>query len=312
MNTNDGTECSLPASASAGGKAILLGEHAVVYGHPAVAVPVPGLRVKVTLDRGEGWQLAGGNTDDLGVLDRARDAVLEAAGWTGDIPRIRTEGSLPLSCGLGSSAALGVALARAVLKALGRPEDPDVVRLLANTSESVFHGNPSGVDVATILAGEPILFRKGVPPKPAPVTGRFDLWVVDSGVRSSTAQVVSSVARLREAHPRRLALALEGIGDAARDGREALASGSVPGLAAAMTRAMENLRVLQVSHPVIEGVAQAALEAGAVAVKLSGAGQGGVVLLLGPEPSWDPGAQIAGCQVLTRVPIQPASAIFAR
>ncbi len=304
MNVNEPSNGTLPASASAGGKAILLGEHAVVYGHPAVAVPVPGLQVSVTLDRGTGWQMAGGDTGDLGVLDRARDAVLTAAGWDGDALRVTTAGNLPLSCGLGSSAALGVALARAVLRAMGKAEDTERVRQLANASEAVFHGNPSGVDVATILAGEPILFCKGSAPRPAPVGGRFDLWVVDSGVRSSTSEVVASVARLREQHPRRLAAALEGIGAAARDGRRALEQGSITGLAAAMTQAMDNLRVLEVSHPVIEGVAQAALGAGAAAVKLSGAGQGGVVLLLGPQPSWDPGPTVAGCPVLTRVPIE--------
>ncbi len=286
------------ATGSAGGKTILLGEHAVVHGSEALALPIQDLRIQVDLSPGGGWSVDEGV--DLDPLRRARDAVLDAAGWSGAPPHVATRATLPPACGLGSSAAFSVALARAVLAALGRPAAPEDVGPLADRAEAVFHGNPSGIDVATVLSDAPIRFRKGAAPAPVAVGGAFHLWVVDTGIRSSTSRVVGAVADLRrrrhdvvEAHFRRIA-------GAVRRGIAALAGGSVDALGAAMDDAMHGLRGIGVSHPVIEDVIRAALDGGATSAKLSGAGRGGVVLLLAPDAGWDPGPSVAGCRVLAR------------
>ncbi len=289
-----------PGRGAAGGKAILLGEHAVVYGVPAVAVPVTRLGVTVELSPGGGWDLqpdAAGHEADLA---RARDALLGAVGWTGDEPRVRIRSTLPTACGLGSSAAISVALARAVRDALGLGPDPGAEAALAGAAERVFHGNPSGVDVATVMAGGPIRFAAGEAAA-LPVGGRFDLWIVDTGVRSRTSEVVGAVAALRDRSPRRFADGLDAIRGATTDGISALAAGSRDALGAAMSAAMDGLRALDVSHPGIEAIVGAAGRAGAVAAKLSGAGRGGVVLLLAPDPGWSPGASPGGGTVVARV-----------
>lgn len=296
---------ALRGTGRAGGKAILLGEHAVVYGAPAVAIPVPDLEIRVEIGPGGDWDLPGDGVDPDGVdraaLDRARDAQLALLDWSGPPPGIRLHASLPPSCGLGSSAALGVALARALLACTGEPDEQGRVRELANASEQVFHERPSGVDVATVLAGTPIRFRRGEKPRTLHVHGQFDLFVVDTEVRSRTSEVVAAVAAHREAAPGEVIDAMDRLADHATEGGEALERGDAAALARAMTGAMEGLRILDVSHPAIEGVVDAALQAGASAAKLSGAGRGGIVLLLAPDPEWSPGPSVDGCPVLTRI-----------
>lgn len=288
----------LPALGRAGGKAILLGEHAVVYGGFAVAVPVNSLELTVLLDKGDGWSMS---EPPSPTLDRARDAVLQAAAWDGPSLRAEVASSIPLACGLGSSAALAVALARAVLTACCREHTSDDVRTLADAAERVFHGNPSGVDVATVVQGQPIRFRRGEEPRPLQASGRRDLWVVDTGIRSQTSEVVADVARLRRDDPARFATALEHIADSVSAGSSALDGGTAGEMAAAMDLAMVGLRGIDVSHPVIEEVLLDGVRRGALGGKLSGAGRGGVVLLLAPDPDWDPGDRVGGCAVLTRV-----------
>ncbi len=290
----------LPALGRAGGKAILFGEHAVVYGGVAVAVPVNSLELSILLDAGQGWSMSEAPSPKL---DRARDAILEASGWDGPSLRGVVESGIPLACGLGSSAAFSVALARAVLTASCREHGPDDVRALADVAEQVFHGNPSGVDVATIIHGHPIRFCRGEAPRPLATTGRFDMWIVDTGIRSETSAVVADVARLRSAHPRRSEAALGHIATSVADGMRALDGGTVQAMASAMDLAMEGLRGIGVSHPAIEDVLRDGRRRGALGGKLSGAGRGGVVLLLAPDPDWTPGDTVGDCSVLTRVTV---------
>ncbi len=294
-----------PGTGRAGGKTILLGEHAVVYGAPAVAIPVPDLTIRVDVGPWEGWDLSEAGAEPSGVdrvaLDRARDAQLELLGWSGPAPGIRIRASIPPSCGLGSSAALGVALARALLDAAGEPAAPPRVRALADASERVFHERPSGVDVATVLAGTPIRFRRGEDPRPLRVGGRFDLFVVDTRVRSRTSEVVAAVAARHESNPDVMAEAMRHLARLAGGGADALERGDHAALAAAMSGAMEGLRILDVSHPAVEEVVDAALNEGAAAAKLSGAGRGGIVLVLAPDAEWTPGPAVGGRPVLTRI-----------
>ncbi len=299
--SEDGTDMLGSGTGRAGGKAILLGEHAVVYGATAIAIPVPQLWVEVEVGPGSGWDMETPEGVDPDLLDRARDAQLAALGWPGRPPRIRIRANLPVSCGLGSSAALSVALARALLAASrGRGPAGRLIEL-ANASELVFHERPSGVDVATILAEVPIRFRRGEIPRPLRVEGRFDLWVVDSGVRSLTAEVVSAVAARRRSAAAETDAAMARLAGAAETGADALERGDRASLGQAMAGAMEGLRAIDVSHPAIERVVEEAKIRGALAAKLSGAGRGGIVLLLAPGRRWTPGPDVAGCPVLTRI-----------
>ena len=117
-------------TASAPGKCILFGEHAVVYGHPAVAVAIDqriNVKIELTKSNSHDWKL-----DGL-VFDPKRHPHIEALKqrlWPGELGApalsIHIEGEIPTASGLGSSAALSVAASAALRAARGRWLNGDV------------------------------------------------------------------------------------------------------------------------------------------------------------------------------------------
>src|SRR5439155_8793675 len=160
--------------ASAPGKVLLLGEHAVVYGHPALAAALS-RRVIVEVEEdpaGPSIELlapsptpSSTSTSAIPVPPELLRAVRDLALAAGAPPRFRARvrSELPLGGGLGSSAALGVALARAFAQLAGRDCAAERAEELALQLERVFHGAPSGADPAICARGGVILFRRGEP-----------------------------------------------------------------------------------------------------------------------------------------------------
>ena len=159
---------NLPARGRAAGKVILLGEHAVVYGRPALAAGLGlGLEVEVTASDGalrlesDLAALAEDPRPAALAVEAARALGLEPAGLT---VRIRSE--LPAGAGLGSSAALAIGVLRALAAATGRRLEPDEELALGRRLEAIFHGHPSGIDPAA--AAQPgsgcLRFVRGEPP----------------------------------------------------------------------------------------------------------------------------------------------------
>ncbi len=259
------------------GKVILLGEHAVVYGHPALAgalargvaatvADAPADRVRVAA-----WGLdAGGEHPAAVALGRIRQAFAVA----GHV-EVVGEADLPARAGLGSSAALSVAIARALAPGAG---DADIERA-AQEGEKVFHANPSGVDVALATRGGLGLFRRGAGLEP--IAARpFRLAIGLTGEPRDTAARVAHVAALRERDRAATDACLAALGELARAGREAL--GNPARLGALLDEAQRRLEALGLSSPGIDRLVTQARAAGALGAKLTGAGGGGAVIALAP------------------------------
>jgi mevalonate kinase len=270
------------------GKVILLGEHAVVYGLPAVAVGIDrGARADAAplTERGpcrllvRGWNVAVLEDDEGHDLARAFRALLGAA--RSDSPAlpacfVEVEADLPPGGGLGCSAAMGVAIARAIEPALG----DDALQVRAMAWERVFHGNPSGVDAAVAARGGCVFFRKGEPLERVRVRGPLHLCVGSTGIASSTKAMVEAVAALRARRPDVVAKSFEGMRSLVRNARLAIESGDRFALGRLMDLNQMLLAGLFVSSPEIEHLCALARDAGALGAKLTGAGGGGSVVAL--------------------------------
>jgi mevalonate kinase len=274
------------------GKVILLGEHAVVYGVPALAVGIGrGARATATpLERGPSrlhvvrWNITVRENDEEHDLARAFRALLDAT--RDDAPdlaphAVEVEAELPPGGGLGCSAAMGVAIARAIDPAAS----DDALQERAMAWERVFHGNPSGVDSAVAARGGCIFYRKGEALEPVRVRGALHLCVGSTGLASSTKSMVEAVARLRARRPEIVAKSFEGVRSLVSNARLAIEAGDRFALGKLMDLNQMLLGGLFVSTPEIERMCALAREAGALGAKLTGAGGGGSVVALVPSAS---------------------------
>jgi mevalonate kinase len=272
------------------GKVILLGEHAVVYGVPAIAVGIDrGARARATpLESGpsrlhvRGWNINVDESETVPDLARALRALLDSVRTT--LPAlapkaIDVEADLPPGTGLGCSAAMGVAIARA----LDPHASDDALQARAMAWERVFHGNPSGVDAAVAARGGCIFFRKGETLEPVRVGGTLHLCIGSTGTASSTRSMVDAVARLRARRPQVVETSFEAVRSLVHSARLAIGASDRFTLGRLMDLNQTLLNALFVSTPDIERMCAVARSAGAIGAKLTGAGGGGSVVALVPS-----------------------------
>lgn len=278
-------------------KVILLGEHSVVYGHPAVALPLHDLRMRATAVPVPGPSRLC-SLDYRGPIDRsgprfacvarAFDKAREFSGRLGQSFEITTRSDFPHARGLGSSAAASGAVIRAVLDACRRDASADELFALTQMAERVAHGNPSGLDAAATSSSSPIRFQGG---RMRPVSQRIahaHLVIADSGVQGSTREAVSGLRRRYEQDAEGVGPLIDGLGALARTAITALHDGDAPALGEAMNRAHTVLAGLDLSLPVLDRLVGAARRAGALGAKFTGGGLGGcVIALTGSEGAAD-------------------------
>jgi mevalonate kinase len=278
------------ARAAAPGKVILFGEHAVVYGRPALAVPVAQVRAVATVEPG-GAALAIEAVDlrrryDLAAA-AAHDPLALAArlviGAGLSVPPagvVRIESTIPIASGLGSGAAVCTALVRALAAALDLELSTAEVSAMVFETETVLHGTPSGIDNTVVAFEQPVYFVRGQPPVPLRVGKPFHLLVADTGRPSPTRRAVGDVRAAYEREPARLTALFDEIAGVVDDARRRIESGQPAALGPLMTRNQALLRGLGVSSPELDDLAARAVAAGALGAKLSGAGRGGNLLAL--------------------------------
>ena len=261
------------SSGRAPGKVLLLGEHAVVHGQPALAAAIARfVTVEVEPAAAPRLELPGGIETPHAIAQAAATMAREAGFGGGFLARVQSE--IPLGSGLGSSAALGVALARAFKPGCA----PDEAARLAMHLERVLHGAPSGVDPAVCARGGVIWFVRGEPPVVEPVRGEASLVVALTGIARGTHTTVLPLSERRRRAPEQIEPLLWRLGELAREGRRDFETSALAALGARFDEAHAILRELGVSCPELEEKVLALRAAGALGAKLTGAGGGGAAI----------------------------------
>lgn len=248
------------------GKVILLGEHAVVYGYRAIAAAVD-LYTTVKLQARSGPTALEYSSIQDERLAGALATILPSEGFG-----VSIKSTLPIGCGMGSSAALAVATVRAVAASEGRVATFAECYEKAFALERVFHGNPSGLDHAVSAMGAPVIYRRGHPAEALPFARPIRLVVANTGVPGNTADMVAAVKA------RKPSSELLRLGALAEMAAARLALGQSIG--EFLTEAHRLLRKIGVSTPQLDNLCRAMIAAGAHGAKLAGAGGGGIVIAL--------------------------------
>jgi mevalonate kinase len=279
-------------TASAPGKVILFGEHAVVYGRPALAVPVTQLQARATVSensRGGIWIEAPNInlSSDLSSLppDHPLAFVIDSVFSALNISRPPTctvyiQSTIPVASGLGSGAAVSVAIIRALSGFLGQPFSDEEVNELAFEAEKLYHGTPSGIDNTVITYIKPVYFIKGHPVKILHVGAPFTIVIGDTGISAPTKESVRRVRKLREVDKPRLEKVFDRVGDIVWDARQAIERGDLADLGNLMNANHALLQAMTVSSPELDRLVEAARKSGALGAKLSGGGRGGNMIAL--------------------------------
>ena len=294
-------------TASAPAKLILCGEHAVVYERPAIAIPVHGVRARVSItaaqtgsgilihapDLGRSWRPDILADDPLSLLiisliERFNAIQRQASQALLPDLLISISSEIPIASGMGSGAAIATALVRGLAAYYGQQLSPAEVSMLVYTSEQAYHGTPSGIDNTVVAYEQPICFTRrpaGQVPLIEPITIRqpLHLLIADTGIRSATKLPVGEVRRRWQADPEHYEALFNTIGALALEVRASL-EGNGPSLGPLLNHNQQLLQQLGVSSPELDQLVDVALKAGALGAKLSGAGWGGVmIVLIAPE-----------------------------
>ena len=286
----------MPAfTATAPGKIILFGEHAVVYGRPAIAVPVNNVRARAVVmadPRGQVGDIqikapdVGLETSLEGLpedhpIRAAVEGVLFELGITrAPACTLQITSTIPISAGMGSGAAVSVALMQALSSSLGQPLSDARVTELAFEVEKIHHGTPSGIDNTVITYGMPVYYVRGQPLKTLRLPEPFKIVIGDTGLPSPTALAVGELRHAWQMDQDKYEAIFDAVAVIVKEARAAIENGYTGGLGALMNQNHEYLRQMGVSSPELDRLVEAARSAGAAGAKLSGGGKGGNMIAL--------------------------------
>ncbi|MFN8529618.1 MAG: mevalonate kinase [Anaerolineae bacterium] len=282
--------------ATAAAKIILFGEHAVVYGCPAIAVPISTLRATASVLAGDhsGLHIAAEDLSQVMPVNVETDQVDNALALTARLVlrkfhlpppdvTIAIQSQIPMASGLGSGAAVSTALARALCGALHVSLDAATLNGIIYEVEKVHHGTPSGIDNTVIVYEQPVYYVREQPIETFSIGRPLHMLVGDTGKGALTKIAVGAVRDLYEESPERVLPILEEIRQLVVSARKAIEQGNETLIGELMNRNHAYLRELTVSSPELDQLVDAARSAGALGAKLSGGGRGGNMIALVKE-----------------------------
>jgi mevalonate kinase len=290
----------MPAfSATAPGKIILFGEHAVVYGQPAIAVPVTHVFAKATItpDIHAPPGKINIQAPDIGVYSTLKnlpgnDPIGAAIRGvmsefvTSRIPActLKVRSTIPIASGLGSGAAVSVAIIRALAGFIGQPLDLETVSRIAFEVDRIHHGTPSGIDNTVVTYNKPLYFIRDEAIETFKIAKPFTIVIGNTGIESPTRETVSDVRKMWQTDQAQFDRLFAAIGSITKTARQAIENGYPDRLGPLMDENHALLQEMGVSSPELDQLKSIAKRDGALGAKLSGGGRGGnLISLVHPE-----------------------------
>lgn len=286
-------------SASAPGKIILFGEHAVVYGRPAIAVPIHQVKAKAIIFPAP--RMSPGSifiqAPDIGMeanlielppdnpLAASIQVVLKELNISHPPAfKLRITSTIPLAAGMGSGAAVSAAIIRVLSNFLGQPLPDHRVSDLVFEIEKIHHGTPSGIDNTVITHGMPTFFIRDRIDHNTIETFRvaqpFTIVIADTGISSPTSITVGDVREGWRQNPDYYETLFDEVGKVVLSAREAIENGQIEDLGRLMDENHSLLGDMGVSSPELDRLVKIAKNEGALGAKLSGGGRGGNIIVL--------------------------------
>lgn len=283
---------------SAPAKIILLGEHAVVYDQPAIAIPVSQIRAYATIKQSDHFAVVAENTGekfDLKILDQQVNtalslivrSTLEFLGKGAPNVTISITSDIPIASGLGSGAAVSAVVCKSIAHACDVTLTSETINELVYQVEKIHHGTPSGIDNTVIVYEQAVFYKRSDPVILLDVDKSFDFLIADTGEKALTHVSVGDVRKLYLTNQSKYEEIFNQIGKLVIQAKDALLSGDNTQLGHLMNYNQELLRQLTVSSTKLDLLIDAAMNAGALGAKLSGGGRGGNMIALVDQYSKD-------------------------
>ncbi|MCC4420892.1 mevalonate kinase [Limosilactobacillus reuteri] len=271
-------------------KIILMGEHSVVYGQPAIALPLPSVQLSVTLSSRQDNQRIIKSRYYHGSLENLPSSMIgikklidtlsarfndRETGWD-----LKIESQLPAERGMGSSAASAIAIIRAFFDYYDEPLDRTLLLQLADVEEQITHRSPSGLDAATVSSDKPLFYVKGRIGVPIEMNLDASLVIADTGKKGATKEAILAVKDELKNNNEKAEGHIKHLGELVNQTKDYLTQNDIVKLGDALNFAQTDLAVLNVSDPSLDHLIHVARDNGALGAKLTGGGRGGCMIAL--------------------------------
>ena len=271
-------------------KIILMGEHSVVYGQPAIALPLPSVQLSVTLSSRQDNQRIIKSRYYHGSLENLPSSMIgikklidtlsarfndQETGWD-----LKIESQLPAERGMGSSAASAIAIIRAFFDYYDEPLDRTLLLQLADVEEQITHRSPSGLDAATVSSDQPLFYVKGRIGVPIEMNLDASLVIADTGKKGATKEAILAVKDELKNNNEKAEEHIKHLGELVNQTKGYLAQNDIVKLGDALNFAQTDLAALNVSDPALDHLIHVARDNGALGAKLTGGGRGGCMIAL--------------------------------
>ena len=271
-------------------KIILMGEHSVVYGQSAIALPLPSVQLSVTLSSRQDNQRIIKSRYYHGSLENLPSSMIgikklidtlsarfndHETGWD-----LKIESQLPAERGMGSSAASAIAIIRAFFDYYDEPLDRTLLLQLADVEEQITHRSPSGLDAATVSSDKPLFYVKGRIGVPIEMNLDASLVIADTGKKGATKEAILAVKDELKNNSEKAEEHIKHLGELVNQTKGYLAQNDIVKLGDALNFAQTDLAALNVSDPSLDHLIHVARDNGALGAKLTGGGRGGCMIAL--------------------------------